>query len=58
MALRVMKVPFLTYRGLLPTVAQKALRFDFFLICVVGGGVQTASTRHVGHSLAYCTCPG
>jgi hypothetical protein len=29
----------------------------FFLICIVGGGVQTGSTRHVGHSLAYCTCP-
>jgi hypothetical protein len=29
-----------------------------FLICIVGGGVQTGSTRHVGHSLAYCTCPG
>jgi hypothetical protein len=24
----------------------------------VGGGVQTGSTRHVGHLLAYCTCPG
>jgi hypothetical protein len=31
---------------------------NFFLICIVGGGVQTGSTRHVGHSLAYCTCPG
>jgi hypothetical protein len=30
----------------------------FFLICIVGGGVQTGSARHVGHSLAYCTCPG
>jgi hypothetical protein len=30
----------------------------FFLIRIVGGGVQTGSTRHVGHSLAYCTCPG
>jgi hypothetical protein len=29
-----------------------------FLICIVGGGVQTGSTRHVGHLLAYCTCPG
>jgi hypothetical protein len=26
--------------------------------CLVGGGVQTGSTRHVGHLLAYCTCPG
>jgi hypothetical protein len=24
----------------------------------VGGGVQTGSTRHVGHLLAYYTCPG
>jgi hypothetical protein len=30
----------------------------FFLICIVGGGVQTGSSRHVGHLLAYCTCPG
>jgi hypothetical protein len=29
-----------------------------FLICIVGGGDQTGSTRHVGHLLAYCTCPG
>jgi hypothetical protein len=28
------------------------------VICIVGGGVQTGSTRHVGHLLAYCTCPG
>jgi hypothetical protein len=24
----------------------------------VGGGVQAGSTRHVGHWMAYCTCPG
>jgi hypothetical protein len=24
----------------------------------VGGGVQTGSNQHVGHLLAYCTCPG
>jgi hypothetical protein len=30
----------------------------FFLIRIVGGGVQTGSTRHVGHWMAYCTCPG
>jgi hypothetical protein len=23
-----------------------------------GGGVQTGSTQHVGHWMAYCTCPG
>jgi hypothetical protein len=23
-----------------------------------GGGVQAGSTRHVGHWMAYCTCPG
>jgi hypothetical protein len=32
--------------------------FNFFLIRIVGGGVQTRSTRHVGHWMAYCTCPG
>jgi hypothetical protein len=31
---------------------------SFFLICISGGGIQTGSTRHVGHLLAYCTCPG
>jgi hypothetical protein len=25
----------------------------FFLICIVGGGVQTGTTRHVGHLLAH-----
>jgi hypothetical protein len=25
----------------------------FFLICIVGGGVQTGSTRHVGHFIEY-----
>jgi hypothetical protein len=30
----------------------------FFLICIVGGGIRTGSTRHIGHSLACCTCPG
>jgi hypothetical protein len=29
-----------------------------FLIRIVGGGVQAGSTRHVGHWMAYCTCPG
>jgi hypothetical protein len=29
----------------------------FFLICIVGGGVQTGSTQHVGHLLAYYTYP-
>jgi hypothetical protein len=24
----------------------------------VGVGVKTGSTRHVGHWMAYCTCPG
>jgi hypothetical protein len=28
-----------------------------FLIRIVGGGVHTGSTRHVGHWIAYCTCP-
>jgi hypothetical protein len=26
--------------------------------CILGDGVQTGSTRHVCHLLAYCTCPG
>jgi hypothetical protein len=25
---------------------------------IVGGGVQTGSTRHRGHLLSYCACPG
>jgi hypothetical protein len=31
---------------------------NFFFICIGGGWVQTGSSRHVGHLLAYCTCPG
>jgi hypothetical protein len=34
------------------------MQSSFFLICIVGGGVQTGSIRHIGHLLAYCTCPG
>jgi hypothetical protein len=34
------------------------LRAKFFLIGIVGGGIQAGSTRHVGHWMAYCTCPG
>jgi hypothetical protein len=30
----------------------------FFLIRIVRSGVRTGSTRHVGHWMAYCTCPG
>jgi hypothetical protein len=30
---------------------------SFFLIRIVGGGVQVGSTRHVGHWMVYCTCP-
>jgi hypothetical protein len=44
-----------------PTIGNESLdeiSNDFFLICIVGGGVQTGSPRHVGHLLAYCTCPG
>jgi hypothetical protein len=30
----------------------------FFLIRMVGGWVQSGSTRHVGHRMVYCTCSG
>jgi hypothetical protein len=30
----------------------------FFLIRILGDGVQTGSTRHVGYWMAYCICPG
>jgi hypothetical protein len=41
------------------TVAErsKACTVFFFLIRIVGGGVQAGSPRHVGHWMAYCTCP-
>jgi hypothetical protein len=50
-------------RSLLPSnrprsSAYKSLLFYFFLIRIVGGGVQAGSTRHVGHWIAYCICPG
>jgi hypothetical protein len=38
-------------------ITLKRHLFFNFLICIVGGGVQNGSTRHVGHLLAYCTCP-
>jgi hypothetical protein len=38
--------------------STKSQSKSFFLIGIVGGGVQTGSTRHVGHWMAYCTCPG
>jgi hypothetical protein len=41
----------------LPTHALIHFFLIFLLIFIVGGGVQTGSTRHVGHLLAYCTCP-
>jgi hypothetical protein len=30
----------------------------FFNLRIVGGGVQTGSTRHRDHLLSYCACPG
>jgi hypothetical protein len=30
----------------------------FFYLPIVGGGVQTGSTRHRGHLLSYCAWPG
>jgi hypothetical protein len=41
-----------------PVFKISLLYIFFFLICIVGGVVQTGSTRHIGRSLAYCTCPG
>jgi hypothetical protein len=31
---------------------------NFLLISLTGGWSPTGSTRHVGHKLAYCICPG
>jgi hypothetical protein len=41
-----------------PASTRVTYFFFNFLICLMGGGVQTGSTRHVGHLLAYCTYPG
>jgi hypothetical protein len=71
-SLRIMSHCFLTIAGYQPVARPLLLENQgfiqgfltmvnescFFLICIVGGGVQTVSTLHVGHSLAYCTCPG
>jgi hypothetical protein len=44
---------------LLPQIrTSRSLIFNFFLIGVLWGGVLAGSTRHVGHWMAYCTCPG
>jgi hypothetical protein len=40
------------------TITTIIIAITILLNCIVGGEVQTGSTRHVGHSLAYCTCPG
>jgi hypothetical protein len=40
-----------------PHKEHKEIPGVFFLICIVGGGVQTGSTQHVGHLLSYCICP-
>jgi hypothetical protein len=32
--------------------------FLLFFLRIVAGGVQTGSTRHRGHLLSYCACPG
>jgi hypothetical protein len=45
-----------------PSSGLKYVDYDigsaiFFLIRIVGGGVQARSTRHVGHWMAHCTCP-
>jgi hypothetical protein len=38
---------------------EKLQETIFFLnLRIVGGGVQTGSTRHHGHLLSYCACPG
>jgi hypothetical protein len=34
------------------------LLINCFFISNIGGWTPTRSTRHVGHQLAYCTCPG
>jgi hypothetical protein len=39
----------------LQSLVSSSFTSFFFLICIVGGGVQTGSTRHVGHLQAYCT---
>jgi hypothetical protein len=44
--------------SILPQILPHHETLFVFLIRIVGGGVQTGSTRHVGHWMAYCTCPG
>jgi hypothetical protein len=46
-------------RGTFVAFTSRLVRLFFFFNSYSGGcGVQTGSTRHVGHLLAYCTCPG
>jgi hypothetical protein len=40
------------------SLSYPSTRYRFFFNLHSGGVVQTWSTRHVGHLLAYCTCPG
>jgi hypothetical protein len=46
---------FVVNQFILPDISTAVV---FFLIRIVGGGVQTGSTRHVGNWMAYGTCPG
>jgi hypothetical protein len=45
-------------RSVVKHEASMRIMSNFFLIRIAGGGVQAGSTRHVGHWMAYCTCPG
>jgi hypothetical protein len=39
-------------------VSSSIKLLDIFFFCLVGGGVQAGSPRHVGQWMAYCICPG
>jgi hypothetical protein len=55
---KVCKLAIVLYCLYLNVIKRECVINLIFLICIVGGGVHTGSTRHVSHSLAYCTCPG
>jgi hypothetical protein len=46
------------YRHFGATLWYSPVKTETACLRIVGGGVQTGSTRHRGHLLSYCACPG
>jgi hypothetical protein len=54
-SVRLVGVPVETQQSNFANLSQNTF---FLILRIVAGGVQTGSTRHRGHLLSYCACPG